>query len=243
MCICLWREKLNFHIYPSSQNWGDLSTTQSCHLQVVNVECWDAKSCLHTCYYDVKENIPKDYCPSDLKLMLSLSDAEKRSLPGPGSDGTRRIMAIYRLTLTKRWMTTASPTHCLHLLMMTWTVKTLIPLMNCYQLKHVAGQSRLMSRAITAHWSLLCSSSTEMQRRKQHSEYCSKCSQQKNRPCVVSKSSEAHTCLRGCGLFFNGALLHHDSFADVASLRDTLCGHTEETLRLTLVLGLYLLEM
>lgn len=53
----------------------------------------------------------------------------------------------YRLTLTKRWMTTASPTHCLHLLMMTWTLKTLIPLMNCYQLKHVAGQSRLMSMA------------------------------------------------------------------------------------------------
>ena len=36
MCICLWREKLNFHIYPSSQKWGELSTTLSCHLlQVV----------------------------------------------------------------------------------------------------------------------------------------------------------------------------------------------------------------
>ena len=42
----------------------------------------------------MKENIPKDYCPSDLKLMLSLSDAEKRSLPGPESDGTRRIMEM-----------------------------------------------------------------------------------------------------------------------------------------------------
>ena len=41
----------------------------------------------------MKENIPKDYCPSDLKLMLSLSDAEKRSLPGSGSDGTRRIIS------------------------------------------------------------------------------------------------------------------------------------------------------
>ena len=54
----------------------------------------DAKSCLHTFYYDVKKNILKDYCPSDLKLMLSLSDAEKRSLPGPESDGTRRIMEM-----------------------------------------------------------------------------------------------------------------------------------------------------
>ena len=194
----------------------------------------------HILLWCERKKKPKDYCSSDLKLM-SLSEAEKRNLPGPGSDGTRRIMAKYRLHWQKRgWR---HRPHCLHLLMMTWTVKTLIPLMNCYQLKHVAGQSRLMSRAITAHWSLLCSSSTEMQRRKQHSEYCSKCSQQKNRPCVVSKSSEAHTCLRGCGLFFNGALLHHDSFADVASLRDTLCGHTEETLRLTLVLWLYLLEM
>ena len=42
----------------------------------------------------MKENILKDYCPSDLKLMLSLSDAEKRSLPGPESDGTRRIMEM-----------------------------------------------------------------------------------------------------------------------------------------------------
>ena len=48
---------------------------------------------LHTCYYDVKENIPKGCCPSVLKLMFSLSDAEKRSLPGPGSDGTRRIIS------------------------------------------------------------------------------------------------------------------------------------------------------
>ena len=42
----------------------------------------------------MKENLPKDYCPSDLKLMLSLSDAEERSLPGPESDGTRRIIEI-----------------------------------------------------------------------------------------------------------------------------------------------------
>ena len=41
----------------------------------------------------MKENIPQDYCPSDLKLMFSLSDAEKRSLPEPGSDGTRRIIS------------------------------------------------------------------------------------------------------------------------------------------------------
>ena len=53
----------------------------------------------------------------------------------------------YCLTLAKRWMTTASPTHCLHLLMMTWTLKTPVPLTNCYRLKHVAGQSRLMSMA------------------------------------------------------------------------------------------------
>ena len=129
-------------------------------------------------------------------------------------------MAKYRLTLTKRWMTTASPTHCQHLLMMTRTLKTLIPLMNCYQLKHVAGQSRLMSMAcspgaMTAHSSRLCSSSTETQRRKQHSEYCSQCSQQKNRPCAVTESSEAHTHLRGCGLFFNAVLLHHDSINSV----------------------------
>ena len=59
----------------------------------------------------------------------------------------------------------------------------------------------------------------------------------------VSEPSEAHTYLRGCGLFFSVVLLHHDSFADAAFLCDTLCRHTEETLRLTLVLGLYLLEM
>ena len=49
----------------------------------------------------MKENIPKDYCPSDLKLMLSLSDAEERSLPGPESDGTRRIMEILSNTNKK----------------------------------------------------------------------------------------------------------------------------------------------
>ena len=97
----------------------------------------------------------------------------------------------------------------------------------------------LLSGAMTAHSSRLCSSSTETQRRKQHSEYCSQCSQQKNRPCAVTESSEAHTHLRRCGLFFNAVLLHHDSINSVWHIVWT----HGRNLRLTLVLGLSLLEM
>ena len=63
-------------------------------------------------------------------------------------------MASYRLTLTKGWMTTASPTHCLHLLMMTWTLKSPVP----YELLPAKTRNMtepfdvhgLLSRAITA---------------------------------------------------------------------------------------------
>ena len=196
----------------------------------------------------MKENIPKDYCPSDLKLMLSLSDAEERSLPGPESDGTRRIMEISSNTNKKvddNSVTDPLPATAADDLN---SENSNLP----YELLPAKTRSRpkpfdvhgLLSGAMTARdtdpdFAL----ALQKCREEKHSEYCIQCSQQKNRPCVVSESSEAHTCLRGCGFFFNAALLHHDSFADAASLCDTLCGHTEETLRLTLVLGLYLLEM
>ena len=94
----------------------------------------------------MKENIPKDYCPSDLKLMLSLSDAEKRSLPGPESDGTRRIMEMSSNIDKKvddNSVTDPLPAPADDDL----NSENSNPRMNCYQLKHVAGQSRLMSMA------------------------------------------------------------------------------------------------
>ena len=160
--------------------------------------------------------------------MLSLSDAEERSLPGPESDGTRRIMEISSNTNKKvddNSVTDPLPapadddlnsenSNPPHELLPAKTRSRTEPF-------DVYG---VLSRAITAH-DTDPDFALALQKCREENSILSIAFNVHNIWIDHSANQVKHIPIYGVCTritFFNAAFLHHNSFADVASLCDRL---------------------